>query len=364
MGYGDVTPAGDMERMYAIFAMLIGVSFYSYIIASVSSMVSSIDSKNAIEIERMDQLAAWMDHYEIQPALQRRVRRFFKQFYCEHSAIDDEYIMEKLAPNLQEAISRYLLHDFILEHKLFAELPEGALWKVMLIVRSMKYEPNSTVVQRNEANVALFILKEGEASIMGECFQQGADDVALVEGDSFGELCLLGILNNSDVTVTATSKATFFYIRRDALIEAFHNLPEILEHMVRIRNMYNDAAVHSRGSEGSTPRLSTTRTSSNHARRPSKKELIPIPAASRPQTRSSKPRSEPPRTPSSLPLPPMGCDRGVTADAAPRNTHESQSPAIPPIRPRPRGLAIASRQNAIWHPSIALRKPPPLKLRH
>ncbi|EGB12308.1 hypothetical protein AURANDRAFT_9605, partial [Aureococcus anophagefferens] len=39
VGYGDITPAGDMERIYAIFAMLMGVSFYSYIIASVSSMV-------------------------------------------------------------------------------------------------------------------------------------------------------------------------------------------------------------------------------------------------------------------------------------------------------------------------------------
>ncbi|KAH8075765.1 voltage-gated potassium channel [Aureococcus anophagefferens] len=257
VGYGDITPAGDMERIYAIFAMLMGVSFYSYIIASVSSMVSSIDSKNAIELERMEQLAAWMDHYEIQPSLQRRVRRFFKQFYCEHSAIDDAYILEKLAPNLQEAISRYLLHDFILEHALFANLPEGALWKVMLIVRSMKYDGDACIVQKGEPNVALFIFKEGDAYLEGECCDGPDADIELEPGDSFGEPCLLGVEDNSDVTVTTRSKSEFFYMRRDVFLDSFHNLPEIMDIMTRKRHLYDNAAVHTRGRDGSIARRST-----------------------------------------------------------------------------------------------------------
>ena len=257
VGYGDITPAGDMERIYAIFAMLMGVSFYSYIIASVSSMVSSIDSKNAIELERMEQLAAWMDHYEIQPSLQRRVRRFFKQFYCEHSAIDDAYILEKLAPNLQEAISRYLLHDFILEHALFANLPEGALWKVMLIVRSMKYDGDACIVQKGEPNVALFIFKEGDAFLEGECCDGPDADIELEPGDSFGEPCLLGVEDNSDVTVTTRSKSEFFYMRRDVFLDSFHNLPEIMDIMTRKRHLYDNAAVHTRGRDGSIARRST-----------------------------------------------------------------------------------------------------------
>ena len=57
----------------------------------------------------------------------------YSPYNTDHSAIEDEYIMEKLSPSLQEAISIYLLHDFVLEHSLFTDLPEGSLWKVMLI---------------------------------------------------------------------------------------------------------------------------------------------------------------------------------------------------------------------------------------
>ena len=226
VGFGDITPAGDMERIFAIFGMLMGVSFYSYIIASVSSMVSSVDSKNAVYFEKMDQLASWMEHYDIEPALKRRVRRFFKQYYTYHSAIEDEYIMEKLSPPLQEAISIYLLHDFILEHQLFTDLPEGSLWKVMLIVRSCTFDAGARVVEAGDANVSMFIFKSGAAARDFEDDQKSPDE-DLDEGDSFGELCLLGCSNESDITVKCEAKSDFFYIRRDAFLDAFSSLPEV-----------------------------------------------------------------------------------------------------------------------------------------
>jgi CRP-like cAMP-binding protein len=224
VGYGDITPSGDMERIFCIFGMLIGVSFYSYIIASVSSMVSTVDTKNAIYYERMEELSSWMDHYAIDPPLKKRVRRFFKRYYADHSAIDDEYIMERLSPSLQEAISVYLLHDFVLEHRLFTDLPEGALWKVMIILRDMLFEEGLIVVQKDEVNVSLFILVTGEVVQERDGKRPAA---TLTPGSSFGELCLLGVQSVSSITVTAITKSKFFYIRRDAFLDTFSNLPEV-----------------------------------------------------------------------------------------------------------------------------------------
>ena len=242
VGYGDITPAGDMDRVYAIFAMLIGVSFYSYIIASVSSMVSSVDTKNAVYFEKMEELSSWMDHYGLEPALKRRVRRFFKQFYADHSAIDDQYILERLSPVLQEAISTYLLHDYILEHSLFNELPEGSLWKIMLIVRNMTFETGAIIVQKGEINVTLFILHHGEVVM-----EVGEQRRTLDAGDSFGELCLLGVNSESEVTVTALSRAKFFYIRRDAFLEAFSNFPEVFDTMYEMRELFAAKTLTHRG---------------------------------------------------------------------------------------------------------------------
>ncbi|KAJ1461830.1 hypothetical protein M885DRAFT_611437 [Pelagophyceae sp. CCMP2097] len=164
VGYGDITPQGDTERVFAIVAMMVGVSFYSYIIASVASMVTAADAKSTLYFEKMDQLASWMAHYDLDAVLRRRIRRYFKQFYAERSALDENDIMHNLAPVLQEAVSVYLLHGAVIAHPFFRALPEGLLWKVMMIVRKVHVEAGQTVVARHQPSTSLYFLSEGEAT--------------------------------------------------------------------------------------------------------------------------------------------------------------------------------------------------------
>ena len=104
------------------------------------------------------------------------------------------------------------------------------------------------------AQVALFIFKDGDAYLEGEACDGPAGDVDLLPGDSFGELCVLGIENDSDVTVTTRAKSEFFYVRRDGLLGTFEHLPEIMSIMERKKAIYSNSVVHSRGKDGSSPR--------------------------------------------------------------------------------------------------------------
>ena len=88
-----------------------------YIIATVASMVTSTDAKQAIYRERMEQLRSWMRHYRFGLALRRRTRRFFKEYYASHSAIDDNAILADLAPDLQRDVADYLLRASVWKSK-------------------------------------------------------------------------------------------------------------------------------------------------------------------------------------------------------------------------------------------------------
>ncbi|KAJ8613553.1 hypothetical protein CTAYLR_002195 [Chrysophaeum taylorii] len=245
VGFGDITPESDVERIYAIIAMLLGVSFYSYIIATVSSMVTAADSKSAIYFDKMDQLSSWMRHYHFEASLRRRTRAFFKRFYAQRSAIDERTILENLAPKLQEDVSTYLLHDFVKQHPLFHELPEGVLWKVLLIVRTINFDAGAVVAARGQPSFGLHILLAGrgkaEYSIRDgpirrknrqKAKELGVEIVSMGPGNSFGELCLLGAETKSLVAVTTSVPCEFFLIQRDAFLDAFTNLPEVLKSIV------------------------------------------------------------------------------------------------------------------------------------
>lgn len=164
VGFGDVTPATTNERWFTIAAMLIGVAFYSYILATVSSVVTSNDAKSAIYSERMDQLSSWMLHHHFDAKLRRRTRAFFKRYYAQRSAINERTILENLAPSLQDEISQFLLHDYVKDHTLFRELPAGVLWRVLLITRTVSFERGAVVVQRLGLSLGLYIMLAGKAT--------------------------------------------------------------------------------------------------------------------------------------------------------------------------------------------------------
>ena len=50
VGYGDITSYTEAEQILAIIWMLFGVCFFSFVIGSLSSMMSSTDSK-AIDLK-------------------------------------------------------------------------------------------------------------------------------------------------------------------------------------------------------------------------------------------------------------------------------------------------------------------------
>lgn len=267
VGYGDITPATDTERWFAIAAMVIGVGFYSYLLATISSIVTASDAKSAIYYEKMDQLSSWMRHYRFDSKLRRRTRSFFKRFYTQRSAIDERAILETLAPSLQDQVSQLLLHDYVKFHPIFRELPEGVLWRVLLITRTISFENGATVAHRNDLSLGLYIMQAGKAmaeyALLDSCDRDSATSrlsaasnnadgdptvratqaTVLEPGSSFGELCLLGSVTRSLVTVTTLAPCDFFFIQRDGFLDAFSNLPEVLRSIMQRSHLFDHRPV-------------------------------------------------------------------------------------------------------------------------
>ena len=44
VGYGDITPTSNIQLVYAIFVMILGVGTYGYIIANIANLLGNIDT--------------------------------------------------------------------------------------------------------------------------------------------------------------------------------------------------------------------------------------------------------------------------------------------------------------------------------
>jgi hypothetical protein len=45
IGYGDIVPLNTLEKLFTIFVILLGVSFYSYIIGNIIDIMSQFNKK-------------------------------------------------------------------------------------------------------------------------------------------------------------------------------------------------------------------------------------------------------------------------------------------------------------------------------
>jgi len=230
VGFGDITPETDGERIYCILAMVVGGSFYGYVIGMFASLVSTKDANLRNYNERIALVQAWLDyHSELPRKLVRRVRRHYKTLLTDRTAMDDSEILEELSPELRLEVSKTIVNDDVRYNLLFEDLPSTALALLIPILQTTSVEAHELVVGENEPGVAMFIIVSGHAniSVLGDA----AVKRSLGPGDSWGEEVVLGLEQRYDYTVTATSKMTLHMIPEKAFFDCFMTWPDMVENM-------------------------------------------------------------------------------------------------------------------------------------
>ena len=65
VGFGDINGLTSPERMFCLVLMLVGALFFSFLVSSLSSMLSTMDHKNANLREKLGQLNQIKRDYKI-----------------------------------------------------------------------------------------------------------------------------------------------------------------------------------------------------------------------------------------------------------------------------------------------------------
>ncbi|KAH8051962.1 voltage-gated potassium channel [Aureococcus anophagefferens] len=252
VGYGDILPHSDAERTATCVAMVVGGSFYGFVIAQIGTIIGSTDLKTKRFYERMDLVAAWLEHHEFPGDLCRRVRKYLRVYLNQRTALDEQSILNDLNPQLRNDIAHYLIHDDVGFHPLFDLLPTGTLARIASIIQLVRVAGGEVVVHAGDPGHAMFVIKKGTMVRVEADVALAADDAAepppatpkadrasvvapaagrraaLGVGDSFGELVLLGMKKTYTFTVETTESSELHVIPTEDFLERFQGMPDIL----------------------------------------------------------------------------------------------------------------------------------------
>jgi hypothetical protein len=77
VGYGDVSPQTDSERVFALCFMSLGAILYAYIVGSFCAVITSLDPAGNDFRATMDTLNDMMESHSLTPELRRTLREYF-----------------------------------------------------------------------------------------------------------------------------------------------------------------------------------------------------------------------------------------------------------------------------------------------
>lgn len=109
VGYGDITPANNAERGYALFALLIGALIFGWMLSAVGELIGSLDKGGARLQEKLDDVKEFTRWHQMPPELAARVRKYYEFYYSRQSAMDEDAILGNFAPSLKHDVMAHLL---------------------------------------------------------------------------------------------------------------------------------------------------------------------------------------------------------------------------------------------------------------
>ena len=78
LGYGDVVPETNAERLYSVCCTFVGGAVYAYLLGSVCSIITNMDESSNTFFRQMDELNRFMKEKNVTSDLRMKLRDFFR----------------------------------------------------------------------------------------------------------------------------------------------------------------------------------------------------------------------------------------------------------------------------------------------
>jgi voltage-gated potassium channel len=200
VGYGDITPVSNVEKIFTMIIMIMGVAFYGVVIGTVSHAIFAANKYSQASKEKLEDISAFMRHYNVPIKLQKTVFAYCQNVLEKQLSDDDEKFIAELPHSLQLELNLYKKVGLIKDLTVFKGLTETCLRDVARALKSRFYSPGEKVIAKGETGYAMYIIARGSVNII-------CDDSVLAtlnEGQFFGEIALL---KDSPRTADVVSRA-------------------------------------------------------------------------------------------------------------------------------------------------------------
>jgi CRP-like cAMP-binding protein len=149
--------------------MFIGVAFYSFVVGSLTSVITDIQSNEDNLIAKIKALDEFSRDTNLDKDLHKRIEKFLVNNYVELFArVDEEAMISELTPTLKEEIFYHQFGNLINDLEFLQDLENDITWGIVKNLKKVKYEHNDRVYNDGELSESLYLIFKGNIKLYAE----------------------------------------------------------------------------------------------------------------------------------------------------------------------------------------------------
>ena len=195
----DVTPLTAAEVVVTAVSLMLGLAMSVVIISSTTSLLQSIDTRNAFGRQRLENISNYLEFKNVRPEISSRIVDFYAYKLTTSAFSLQDVDFTELPTDLAMHLTLELHKSLLKKCYIFSALPPRMLVPLLRQLQPLVAVPGEVVVREGHVNEKLFFIHRGTVQVftgLGDMSGNRANSTqklvaTLGDNDFFGEASLI-----------------------------------------------------------------------------------------------------------------------------------------------------------------------------
>lgn len=221
-GYGGTMPVTDIEVLFSMVTVFVGLSVNVTILGTVGSLVSNFDTNQTMFKEKLDAITDYVKYRGIKGQLRRRINTYYDYLWRSRKGLDETKLLEDLPDFLRIEVSLILNRDIVEKVNIFQGAEAIFINEVVMKLRPVVAMKGSYIIRIGETGREMFFISRGTVEVV---IESGVVVASLGEGNSFGEVALI-YDRKRNASIRAKTNCDLFVLTKTDFLEIMEAFPE------------------------------------------------------------------------------------------------------------------------------------------
>ncbi|XP_036429412.1 potassium voltage-gated channel subfamily H member 5 isoform X2 [Colossoma macropomum] len=216
IGFGNIAPTTDGEKIFSVAMMMVGSLLYATIFGNVTTIFQQMYANTNRYHEMLNNVRDFLKLYQVPKGLSERVMDYIVSTWSMTKGIDTEKVLSICPKDMRADICVHLNRKVFNEHPAFRLASDGCLRSLAVEFQTIHSAPGDLIFHAGESVDTLCFVVSGSLEVI-----QDDEVIAILgKGDVFGDVFWKETtLAHACANVRALTYCDLHIIRREALLK-------------------------------------------------------------------------------------------------------------------------------------------------